>query len=56
MEGKVPLPMEWWVLGLLSRLHFLASTLRSLGLAKMAEKGKVIFLLDSGAHFSVLPF
>jgi hypothetical protein len=22
----------------------------------MAEKQKVIFLLDSGAHFSVLPF
>jgi hypothetical protein len=37
-------------------LHFLASMLRRLGVAIMAEKQKVIFLLDSGAHFSVLPF
>jgi hypothetical protein len=42
--------------GLLFMLHFLASMLRSLGVAIMAEKQKVIFLLDSGAHFSVLPF
>jgi hypothetical protein len=37
-------------------LYFLASMLRSLRVAIMAEKWKVIFLLDSGAHFSVLPF
>jgi hypothetical protein len=37
-------------------LHFLASMLRSLLVALMAEKQKIIFLLDSGAHFSVLPF
>jgi hypothetical protein len=43
-------------LGLLSTLHFLASMLRSLGVAIMAEKQKVIFLLDSGVCFSVLPF
>jgi hypothetical protein len=42
--------------GLLSMLHFLASMLRSLGLAIMAEKQKIIFQLDSGAYFSVLPF
>jgi hypothetical protein len=30
--------------------------LKSFGVAIMAEKQKVIFLLDSGAHFSVLPF
>jgi hypothetical protein len=30
--------------------------LRSLGVAIMVEKQKVIFLLESGAHFSVLPF
>jgi hypothetical protein len=42
--------------GPLSTLHFLASMLRSLGVAIMAEKQKAIFLLDSGAHFSVLPF
>jgi hypothetical protein len=43
-------------LSLLSMLHFLASMLRSLGVAIMAEKQKVIFLLDSGADFSILPF
>jgi hypothetical protein len=37
-------------------LHFLASMLRSLIVAIMAEKQKIIFLLDSGARFSVLPF
>jgi hypothetical protein len=42
--------------GPLSTLHFLASMLRSLMLAIMAEKQKIIFWLDSGAHFSVLPF
>jgi hypothetical protein len=30
--------------------------LKSLVVAIMAEKRKVIFLLDSGVHFSVLPF
>jgi hypothetical protein len=40
----------------LSLLHFLASMLRSLRVAIVAEKQKVIFLLNSGAHFSVLPF
>jgi hypothetical protein len=42
--------------GPLSMLHFLASMLRSLRVAIMAEKQKIIFQLDSGAHFSVLPF
>jgi hypothetical protein len=42
--------------GLLSTLYFLASMLRSLGVAIMPEKQKVIFLLDSRVHFSVLPF
>jgi hypothetical protein len=37
-------------------VQFLASMLRSLRVAMMAEKQKIIFLLDSGAHFSVLPF
>jgi hypothetical protein len=37
-------------------LHFLASMMRSLVVAIMAEKQKIIFRLDSGAHFSVLPF
>jgi hypothetical protein len=37
-------------------LQFLASMLRSLRLVMMAEKQKIIFWLDSGAHFSVLPF
>jgi hypothetical protein len=37
-------------------LHLLASMLRSFWVAMMAEKQKIIFLLDSGAHFSVLPF
>jgi hypothetical protein len=40
----------------LSMLQFLASMLRSLGIAMMTEKEKIIFWLDSGAHFSVLPF
>jgi hypothetical protein len=42
--------------GPLSTLQFLASMLRSLRVAMMAEKQKIVFLLDSGAHFSVLPF
>jgi hypothetical protein len=42
--------------GLLSTLHFLASMLRSLMVAIMAKKQKIIFQLDSGAHFSVLSF
>jgi hypothetical protein len=42
--------------GLLSTLHFLASMLRSLMVAIMAEKQKIIFRLESGARFSVLPF
>jgi hypothetical protein len=42
--------------GLLSTLHFLASMLRSLMVAIMQKKQKVIFWLDSGAHFSVLSF
>jgi hypothetical protein len=42
--------------GFLSTLHFLASMSRSLGVAIMAEKQKIIFWLNSGAHFSVLPF
>jgi hypothetical protein len=37
-------------------LHFLASILRSLMVAIMTKKQKIIFRLDSGAHFSVLPF
>jgi hypothetical protein len=37
-------------------LHFLASLLRSLMVDIMAEKQKIIFRLDSGAHFSVLSF
>jgi hypothetical protein len=42
--------------GPLSTLHFLALMLKSLMVAIMAEKQKIIFRLDSGAHFSVLPF
>jgi hypothetical protein len=42
--------------GSLSMLHFLASMLRSLVVAIMAEKQKIIFQPDSGACFSVLPF
>jgi hypothetical protein len=37
-------------------LQFLVSMLRSIMVAIMAEKQKIIFLLDSGAHFSALPF
>jgi hypothetical protein len=42
--------------GLLSMFHFLASMLRRLMVGIMAEKEKIIFWLDSGAHSSVLPF
>jgi hypothetical protein len=42
--------------GPLSTVQFLASMLRSLRVAMMAEKQKIIFQLDSGAHFSVLSF
>jgi hypothetical protein len=41
---------------LLSMLHFLALMLRSLMVAIVAEKQRIIFWLDSGAHFSVLSF
>jgi hypothetical protein len=51
MEGGVQPLMDWWVLGLLSMLHFLTSMLRSLWVAIMAEKWKAIYLLESGAHF-----
>jgi hypothetical protein len=42
-----------WIMGpgLLSRLHFLTSMLKSLGVAIMAEKQKVTFCLDSRACF-----
>jgi hypothetical protein len=36
--------------------HFLASMLRSLMVAIITKKQKIIFWLDSGAHFSVLLF
>jgi hypothetical protein len=42
--------------GLLSMLHFLALMLRTLRVAMMAEKQKIVFPLDGGAHFSVLLF
>jgi hypothetical protein len=42
--------------GPLSMLHFLALMLRSLVVAIIAEKQKIIFRLDSGAHFPVSPF
>jgi hypothetical protein len=41
---------------LLSTLHFLALMLRSLMVAIMTKKQKIIFRLDSGTHFSVLSF
>jgi hypothetical protein len=56
MEGEVAISYGLMGPGLLSMLYFLASMLRSLGVAIIAEKPKVIFLLDSGVHFSVLPF
>jgi hypothetical protein len=52
MEGKVPPSYGLMGPSLLSTFHFLASVLRS----HNGRKKKVIFLLDSGAHFSVLPF
>jgi hypothetical protein len=52
MEDKVPPSYGLMGPSLLATLHFLASMLRS----HMAEKQKVIFLIDSGARFSVLPF
>jgi hypothetical protein len=42
--------------GLLSTLHFLASMLRRLMVGIIAEKQKITFWLNSGAHSSVLPF
>jgi hypothetical protein len=57
LEVKVPPPPDGLMSpGLLSTLHFFALLLRSLMVAIMAEKQKIIFRLDSGALFSVLPF
>jgi hypothetical protein len=42
--------------GLLFRLHFFSVNVEEPQVTIMVEKRKVIFLLDSGAHFSVLPF
>jgi hypothetical protein len=52
MEGEVPPPMDWWVQA--SWPH--STSWHQCWGAIMAEEQKVIFLLDSGACFSVLPF
>jgi hypothetical protein len=65
ITGGLSAPVTRWMWGAtsyglmgpvtLSMLHFLALMLKSLLVAIMAEKQKIIFWLDSGAHFSVLP-
>jgi hypothetical protein len=52
MEGKVPPSMDWWVQA--SWPH--STSWHQCWGAIMAEQQKVIFLLDSGTRFSVLPF
>jgi hypothetical protein len=51
MEGKVPLPMDWWVLASCPR----CTSWHPCWGAIIVEKQK-IFVLDNGACFSVLPF
>jgi hypothetical protein len=55
MEGEVPLPIDGWVP---ASVH---TPLINIDIVEpwvviTVEKQKVIFLLDSGARFSVLPF
>jgi hypothetical protein len=52
MEGEVPPPMDWWVLASCP----CSTSWHPCWGAIMAEKQKIIFWLDSGARFSVLPF
>jgi hypothetical protein len=56
MEGGVPLPMDWWVLRPPFQALLLSINVEEPQATIMVEKQKVIFLLDSGAHFSVFPF
>jgi hypothetical protein len=55
MEGEVPPPMDLWswppVHAPLTNID-----IEEPQVVIMVEMRKVIFLLDSGAHFSVLPF
>jgi hypothetical protein len=56
VEGRVPPPMDWWVLGPPVQAPLLDINTEEPRVTVMVEKWKIIFLLDSGTHFSVLPF
>jgi hypothetical protein len=56
MEGGVPPPMYLWVPGPPVQAPLLIVNIKESQVSIMVEKQKVIFLQDSGACFSVLPF
>jgi hypothetical protein len=56
MEGKMPPPMDWWVPGPPVQAPLLNINVEEPWVVIILEKWKVIFLLYSGAYFSVLPF
>jgi hypothetical protein len=56
MEGGVSPSMDWWVPGPTVQALLLNINVEEPWVTIMVEKWKVIFLPDSWAHFSVLPF
>jgi hypothetical protein len=55
MEGGVLPPMDWWALGSPVQAPLNINVEEPWVTIKL-EKQKIIFLLNSGAHFSVFPF
>jgi hypothetical protein len=55
MEGRVPPPMDWWVLGPPVQPPLLDINDEKPPVTIIVEKQKIIFLLDSEACFSVSP-
>jgi hypothetical protein len=56
VEGRVLPPMDRWVLGPPGQAPLLDINVEAIRVTIIVEKWKVIFILDSGAHFCVLPF
>jgi hypothetical protein len=56
MEGGVPTPMDWLVPRPPVQAPLLSNNVEEPQVVIMVENWQVIFLLDSGARFSVLPF
>jgi hypothetical protein len=54
--GRVSSTMDWWVLGPPVQAPLLVINVEAPQVTIIVQKQNVIFLLDSGTHFSVLPF